>query len=198
LTDHVYKKNGDGTETRIKRKRIIGPVADITKKKAEEEHRAWIRRVHALPAAETPLATVTALCDDYVQLREGDWRRHTLDTNLTIFALIKSTFGDWPTERVKPEDLKRFINSLPKRSWETPKGHPKTRCSESQAQKCIAYLRAIVDLAAERAAERGVLFRNPARSKVIQLTVPKGWRKPGKTVFSAAAIAAAAGPARPT
>ena len=77
---HVYVKKDDGTETRIKRKRIIGPVVGMTKAEAEEEHRIWIRRFHTLPAAETPAATVATLCDDLFQLRdEGQLR---LDSGL--------------------------------------------------------------------------------------------------------------------
>jgi hypothetical protein len=87
---HVYVKKDDGTETRIKRKRIIGPVVGMTKAQAEEEHRIWIRRFHTLPAAETPAATVATLCDDLFQLREGDWEDAARSCNASVFGLIKA------------------------------------------------------------------------------------------------------------
>jgi integrase len=180
---HDYRQNPDGTQKRIKLKTILGPVSEMSKAQAEDALRLFIRRRNSLPVAETPKATVASLCDDYLQLREGDWQGATRDTNASILTLIKAALGERVIEAVQPEDIKLFINSLPKRTWKTPTGRIKTGCSESQADKCITYVRAIFDLATERAAKRGVLFLNPARSKAVPLTVPVACRKPDKTIL---------------
>jgi integrase len=176
---HVYVKKDDGTETRIKRKRIIGPVVGMTKAEAEEEHRIWIRRFHTLPAAETPAATVATLCDDLFQLREGDWEDAARSCNASVFGLIKAGLGTRQIEQVNADDLKQFINGLPKRTWNTPKGRNKTGISVSYVKKAITQLRAIFDLAEER----DLIHKNPARSINIRLSVPKQARRPDKTVF---------------
>src|SRR6516164_582899 len=67
---HDYVAQPDGSELRIKKKRIIGIKADIpTKAEAEDIHRAWIRRRAAQPVADTKKALVRHLCDDYVLMR---------------------------------------------------------------------------------------------------------------------------------
>lgn len=176
---HVYDKKTDGTETRIKRSRIIGPITGMSKGEAEEEHRIWIRRLHSLPAAETRSATVATLADDLFQLREGDWETATRSCNASVFALIKGGLGSRPIDQIKPDDLKRFLNALPKRTWKTPNGKIKSGVSLSYVKKVITQLRAIFDLAAER----DLIRKNPSRSINIRLSVPKQARRPDKTVF---------------
>jgi hypothetical protein len=180
---HDYRQQPDGTQKRIKLKTILGPVSEMNKAQAEEALRVFIRRRNSMPVTETPQATVATLCDDYLALHEGDWEDATRATNNSILTLIKAALGERAIEAVEPDELKRFINSLPKRTWKTPTGQLRTGCSESQAEKCITYARAIFDLAAERAAKRGVLFVNPACSKAVPLTVPARCRKPDKTIL---------------
>lgn len=176
---HVYAQKEDGTEGRITRKRIIGPVKGMTKAQAEDEHRIWIRRYNSRPAAETAAATVAVLCDDLFQLRSGDWEDATRSTNASVFALIKDGIGDMVLETVKADDLKRFLNTLPARKWKTPSGRVKTGISHSYVKKIITQVRAIFDLAHEKE----LIQKNPARSIHIKLSMPKQARKPDKSVF---------------
>lgn len=180
---HDYRTGPNGKTKRIRLSTTLGPVSEMTKAEAQEALRVFIRRRYAQPAAETTKATVGTLCDDYLQLHEGDWEEATLATNTSILKLIKAGLGDRVIEEVQPEEVKLFINSLPRRTWKTPTGQTRTGCSESQGKKCITYVRAIFDLAVGRAAKRGVLFLNPAKSKEAPLSLPKGCRTPDKKIL---------------
>jgi integrase len=176
---HVYRKQADGTERRDKAKKVLGPVSEMTKGEAEETLRVFIRRRNVLPAAESPAATVATICDDLRLLREGDWDDATRSTNASVLELIKSGLGKRPLETVSAEDLKLFLNALPKRSWKTPKGKVRTGISLSYVKKTITQLRAVFDLALERE----LIRKNPSRSSTVKLTVPKQARKPDKSIF---------------
>jgi hypothetical protein len=177
---HVYVAKPDGTKTRIKRKRIIASCSQMTKADARDEHRTWIRRFNAQPVAESGTCTVANLCDDFMAMREGDWDESTRKTNRSVFnSLIKPALGAKPINRVKAEDLKKFLNGLPSRTYETPTGKKKTGVSQSYVKKAITHLRAIFDLAQERE----LITKNPGRSISVRLTVPKSASKPDKSVF---------------
>jgi hypothetical protein len=133
---HVYASKPDGSRTRIKRKRIIGPCSEMTKAQAKDEHRAWIRRFNSQPVAESGTSKVADLCDDFMAMREGDWDESTRKTNRSVFnSLIKPALGEKPIAKVKAEDLKKFLNELPNRTYETPTGKKKTGVSQSYVKE---------------------------------------------------------------
>lgn len=176
---HVYVPQPDGTQKRVKRERVIAPCAGMTKKEARDEHRNWLRRLNAQPIADKATSKLSDLCDDLVRLREGDWEEHTRATNVSILKLIQAGIGHKAIEAITAEDLKLFINALPKRTRKTPTGKVKTGSSVSQLKQVITQLRSLFDLAAERE----LIRKNPARSTTIKLTVPKQGRKPDKSIF---------------
>jgi len=113
-------------------------------------------------------------------MRDGDWDEATRSTNRSVFnSLIKPAIGTKEIAKVKAEDLKKFLNGLPSRIYETPKGKKKTGVSTSYVKKTITQLRAIFDLAEERE----LINKNPARSITVRLTVPKQATRPDKSVF---------------
>jgi integrase len=177
---HVYVKQEDGSEKRRRRKVLLGTCATMIKGGAEDKLRDIIRVERGQYRAEAPEANVAKLCDDYLTLRQGDWGENNRDTVASILNLIKSRIGAEEIGAVSPEDLKGFVNGLPNREWKTPKGNIRTGCSESQAGKCITYLRAIFDLAVSR----DIIKRNPARDPIIRLSKPKGARPPSKKTIS--------------
>jgi integrase len=178
---HVYKLNEkDGSSTRIKRSRVIGPCAGMTKAAAKDEHRAWIRRFNSQPVAEDAGCKVAHLCDDYLIMRNGDWDESTQKTNRSVFdQLIKPEIGERPIEKVTAEDLKRLVNGWADRTWKTPKGTIKHGTSHSYAKKGITMIRAIFDLAQER----DLVTKNPARSINVRLKMPKRVTRPDKSIF---------------
>ncbi|HKD03018.1 MAG TPA: site-specific integrase [Terriglobales bacterium] len=177
---HVYVPGSNGTDVRQTRKKILGPVAEMTKGEAEEALRVFIRRLHSLPAAETGESTIATLCDDFLLLREGDWEKDsTLGTNTSVLRLIKAGLGDRPVDSVKPLDLKTFMNSLAKRTWKTPTGKIRKGISDSYVKKVRTNLRAIFDLAIEKE----LITKNPTRSQTVRITIPKEVRTPDKTVL---------------
>jgi hypothetical protein len=119
---HIYVPQPDGTKKRAMRETILGLVSDMTKGEAEEALRIHIRRLYNLPAAETPDATLALLCDDYLELKTGEWEEHTAKTNTSILNLIKKALGDRPVNEIQPDELKRFVNLLPNRSVEKTRG----------------------------------------------------------------------------
>jgi hypothetical protein len=177
---HVYASKPDGSRTRIKRKRVIGPCSEMTKAEAKDEHRAWIRRFNSQPVAESGTCSVANLCDDFMAMREGDWDETTRKTNRSVFnSLIKPALGEKSIAKVEAEHLKKFLNGLPDRTYKTPSGKKKTGVSQSYVKKAITHLRGIFDLAEER----GLINKNPARSISVRLTVPKQAGRPDKSVF---------------
>jgi integrase len=191
---HDYVAQPDGSELRIKKKRIIGIKADIpTKAEAEDIHRAWLRRRAAQPVADTKKALVRHLCDDYVLMRADDWEEHQCRSVRSMFnTIVKPAIGDRPIEAINAEDLKRLVNSLATRRTVSPgrfkrvdgklqkvPGIVKIGTSLSLTKKVITHLRGIFDLAAER----DLITKNPGRSINVRLKVPKGIKKPDKTIF---------------
>ena len=190
---HVYAKSAAGAETRIKRKRIIGECSKMSKAEAREEHRSWIRRFCSQPVADAGTCRVADLCDDYLQMRQGDWEESTRKTIRSLFeGIIKPAIGGRAIETVTADELKRFINALPNRTWtsagriarrdgklEKIPGVTKSGISHSYLKKAITMLRAVFDLAQER----DLITKNPARSINIRLSMPKQVRRPDKSVL---------------
>jgi integrase len=177
---HIYDIQPDGREKRCRRKVLLGECARLTKGDAEEKLRDVIKVARGQRLAEAPEASVTQLCNDYFRLRKGDWSENNRGTLSSVFNLIKAAVGDMEVGKVRADDLKAFVNSLPDRRWKTPKGRIKMGCSESYAKKCITYLRAIFDLTVAR----GMIGRNPARDPIIRLATPKQAGKPNKDFLS--------------
>ena len=191
---HIRKQQPDGTLKREKRYRMIGTKADIpTKAKAEDMHREWLRRQSNQPVAESGKATVAQICDDFIELRKGDWSEEWLATQKGIFEhSIKPAIGSRTIESITAEDLKLMVNDLPNRKWETVvvvpdkgkfkrvKGKPRSGCSLSLAKKVITNIRSIFDLAMERE----LIRVNPSRAVSVKLKTPKAARKPSRPVIS--------------
>jgi integrase len=177
---HVYRLQPDGKEKRCRMTRIVGTKADIpTKAEALEQHRTWIRRQAAQPVADTARCKVAHLCDDYLALRQGNWEEATRKTNQSLFAqLVKPAIGNRAIASITAEDLVKLLNDLPHRKF-TLSGKHRTGISDSYAKKVITHLRGIFDIALEK----GLITKNPARSMVLQLKMPKQVRKADKTVF---------------
>jgi site-specific recombinase XerD len=106
--------------------------------------------------------------------------RNEGDTNDGILKAFLTGFGERPIATVTAEELKRYVNSLPKRTWKTKKGKIKNEgASESFVKKTITHIRGLFDLAVEK----DFIAKHPSRSLTIKLKVPKQTRKPDKSVF---------------
>jgi integrase len=191
---HDYIRQADGTDKRRQRKRIIGTKAAIpTKAEAEDLHRAWLRRRAAQPVAVTAKALVKHLCDDYLEVRRGDWTERQYRSVLSLFnSIVKPAIGDRALESIAAEDLKRLVSGLPAHRTQSAgriervdgklkrrPGIVKTGISVSYVLKIITHLRGVFDLAAER----DLIAKNPTRSILVRLKVPKGAKKPDKSIF---------------
>jgi integrase len=174
---HIYKTLPDGSTVREKRTRIIGTKKDLpTKAEAKDALRAWIRRNADQPVAETAKAKASDLADDYILAKKSGWVKETEITIRGIFKqAIKPAIGYLAIDQVQPQDLKRLVDNLPSRQ----KVNGGTGVSDSYAQKVIQHLRGMFDVAEER----GLIVKNPARSVILRLKVPRQARRPQKPVF---------------
>jgi integrase len=174
---HVYASTAEGQEKRLRRKVTLGVCTEMSKGEAVDKLRDHIRRTRGQEGAASSAAFVSTLCDDYFNLRKGDWSETNQGTVRSVLDnLIKPIIGNRPVASVTPEELKFLVNGLPDRRWLTPQGNVRCGCSDSYAKKCITYLRAIFDLALSR----DLVRRNPARDPIIRLMLPKQVRKPAK------------------
>jgi integrase len=177
---YVYEAGPDGTKRRLRRKRILGPKAALTKGQAEDLHVAWLRRTAGQAVATTGRAKVADLCEDYLTMREVDWEEGTRRNTRSLFNnSIIPALGERAVDSIMPEDLKRFMGSLAHRQDLRKTKVIKKGVSTSYATHVLTNLRAVFDLALER----GMTTRNPARSVTVRLKVPKQAIKPDKSVF---------------
>ena len=178
---HVYVSMPGGQEKRLRRKVTLGVCAEMTKGEALDKLRIYIRRARGQQVSTLPKALIADLCDDYFNLRIGDWSETNRDTVRSVLDnLVKPVIGGRQVGSVTSEELKLLVTGLPSRQWRTPKGEVRRGCSVSYAKKCITYLRAIFDLALSR----GLIERNPARDPIVRLTLPKQVRKPTRGYLS--------------
>ena len=200
-TYHVYVAGDDGKVVRHTRRRVIGECSKMTKTQARDEHREWLRRLNSQPIAVKPKDTVAQICDDFFRLRSANWGENRCRTQRTVFNNgIKPALGDRAIDSVTPDDLVLFVNALPERTYtphtvsKRPDGtmkviysqKQKTGASRSYVEMIIKALRGVFDLAVERE----LIRKNPARSKVIRLTVPKTAKPTDKSVFPPAQLPA--------
>src|SRR5262249_31395219 len=124
---HVYAPKPDGTTTRIKRNRVIGPCAEMTKAEARDEHRAWLRRF-PFPAGGRQGG-----------LRAGSYLRRFRATERGRVGGVHSRHQRFLSgsdqgsagsqahrldQRGAPEAVRQFLT---KRTWKTPQGQGQDR-----------------------------------------------------------------------
>lgn len=181
---HVYV--GDKRKAREK---VLGLCAEMTKVQAKDALRELSRKANDVPQADSSDATFGAVAEDYFGMKLGDWSPGEVVTKRAMYnRVLIPALGDRPIKAITAEELKRFVNSLPNRTWYSVRsfkedgemkredGKAHKGISESYARKIINTVSAICKLAVVK----GLIPFNPADHPAIQLTVPKQAKPPDK------------------
>lgn len=154
---HVYVRQPDGSEKICKREKILGPVAELTKARAQEKLDALIKTTTSQIAGTLPPdTTLKALWIRYSELKAASWSKATRSSLTSIFSgslskkqrpSIMALIGERPVQELTRGPLQDLLNTMATRGD-----------SQSAVKQARTYLGAMLDYARD---ER-LIFNNPA------------------------------------
>ena len=143
---YVYAPDGEGSEKRLQRTKVLGRCADLTKGAAEEKLRELIR--DARPPASG--ATFEQLANWYLKTNGGRWSKKWSGTTRGIFRCqILPRLGSRIAVELKKSEIQQVINEIA--------ADPKSQ-SKSVVSKCLTHTRAVFNAAIEDE----LIEKNPA------------------------------------
>ena len=156
----------NGVRRKVRKEKVIGPCAKITKGEAERKLRDAVipTLVHCAPAVTTAeVLTFEKVALRYLSLSEPRWSRSFGRTMKSIFKVrlipglgtgkdqFNREYKRLPAD-IKPTDVLSWLNSVSADS------------SKSLVKKCLTHVRAVFDLCVDD----GVIARNPARARSVK------------------------------
>ena len=154
---HVYVKQPDGSEEICKREKILGPVAELTKARAQEKLDALIKASTRQIGGEFPAEpTFAEIWKRYAELKAGSWGTSTRKTLQSVFVGSKSSkrpsvlalIGARKVRELTRDPLQDLLNTMALRGD-----------SSSKVKQARTYLTA----ALEYAHDERLIESNPAR-----------------------------------
>jgi integrase len=143
---HVYVRKPDGSEKICKREKILGPVAELTKAKAQEQLDAEIRATTAQFSGSLPLdPTLNELWVRYVAIKSASWSTATRKAITSVFggnskrkknASVLTLVGARRVRNLTREPLQELLNQMAARGD-----------SYSAVKKVRTYLAAVLEFA---------------------------------------------------
>jgi integrase len=156
---HVWERQADGAEKRRPRKKVLGPVAELTKSVAQEKLDALIKaetsQLSVIDRSVDP--TLADVWNRYAKLKAGTWSTTTAKTIQSVFTGGKTSkrpsvlalIGARKIRELTRDPLQDLLNTMAARGD-----------SFSKVKKARTYLAA----ALEYARDERYITANPARS----------------------------------
>lgn len=150
---YVYVTDEAGVERRLRRKKVLGKYADLTKGDAEDKLRDEIKGGRP----ENSKATFEQIARWYLKTNDGRWSKKWRGAVRSMFKYqILPELGSRIAADLRRSDIQQAINAIAAK--------PNSQ-SRRMVQKCLTHIRAVFNLAVDDE----LLHRNPAPPKKIKL-----------------------------
>lgn len=151
---YVYTPDG----RRLKRSKVLGPKAKMTKGQAEDTLRKLIRQMEqgVVTPPSQKIFTFKEAADQYTTLKHMDWSKlNERNMNSLFKHHVLPFLGLYAVSDIKPTDIKEWIGN-----------RAATGLSRSIVQKCLCHVRAVFEMLVED--DR--LGKNPTRNQSLPKT----------------------------